>query len=585
MCSAERLRFSEMISNNSGLFYGMLSKIDASRSEAFKITDKNQIFSVVEKTIGFNRLNALVIGCLRKWFVETLEKALRLTPSASSSFPRLLRSLGDIFLDQGLYLDAERCYCELLSNNQINNVVHLDATRMLGIVSLKLGKFDEAVLKLSECCSMYKIGTQVNTKVGYIEAQLNLVDAYFQQYKYVEARSVLADIDTFLIPLIGSSLELNFDHPLHDQFYDLMRKKAFVSMKYDQTQESVFSFEYILSHFKDQLGDNHPETLQSTLDLSYCMAYFHTSDTELFKAVGFIEDCVQKLCIKLGNGNPLTIKATYQLGSIYLQYAKTSTVSQNWFSNTYYEMAYEKHSQAHSESIKTFGDTHIETARILKTIQRWSAGRVTAVTVVIISVLLMSLFFYLELSIIHNFSNGTNDYTSSDLTFYCSMSWAPLFMLMSMSLTKETDSKSDRVKEGFSSLDFSLRIIIGIIGFSWMIVALVMSIWAMVKIVNRNGHYNGLWALMFFFLMQLIPAIFGMTFYHVIRVTIRYSMPKGEDCLSHDKRVTENNLNTNQANKSEATTWSCPACTFLNHTESLSCIVCQASQTLTENLL
>ena len=48
----------------------MLSKIDAERSECFKVEDKERIFDVVRKEIGFNKINSMVFNQLRNWVIK-----------------------------------------------------------------------------------------------------------------------------------------------------------------------------------------------------------------------------------------------------------------------------------------------------------------------------------------------------------------------------------------------------------------------------------------------------------------------------------------------------------------------------------
>ena len=48
----------------------MLSTIDAERSECFKVEDKERIFDVVRKEIGFNKINSMVFNQLRNWVIK-----------------------------------------------------------------------------------------------------------------------------------------------------------------------------------------------------------------------------------------------------------------------------------------------------------------------------------------------------------------------------------------------------------------------------------------------------------------------------------------------------------------------------------
>jgi tetratricopeptide (TPR) repeat protein len=74
MCKEETERFREMILNDYTSFFDMLGNIDVRNSESFLVDDRKQIFAVIEKRIGFGKLNSLAIRCLQKWVVSEVEK-------------------------------------------------------------------------------------------------------------------------------------------------------------------------------------------------------------------------------------------------------------------------------------------------------------------------------------------------------------------------------------------------------------------------------------------------------------------------------------------------------------------------------
>jgi hypothetical protein len=55
-------------------FYNMLTIINSARSEAKIISDRDKIHQAINKTLGFDGLNSLVLNAMRGWAVKSMEK-------------------------------------------------------------------------------------------------------------------------------------------------------------------------------------------------------------------------------------------------------------------------------------------------------------------------------------------------------------------------------------------------------------------------------------------------------------------------------------------------------------------------------
>ena len=87
----------------------MLSTINAQRSECFYESDKTNIFEVVEATVGFNGLNAMVFQQLRLWVVDVAKTAFESETDKIKQLT-LQSSLATIYREQGKYSEAEPLY-------------------------------------------------------------------------------------------------------------------------------------------------------------------------------------------------------------------------------------------------------------------------------------------------------------------------------------------------------------------------------------------------------------------------------------------------------------------------------------------
>ena len=85
------------------------------RSECFKEKDKNQIFAIVEKEVGFERLNAMICEQMRAWMIDTVERERVNDPDNL----HLLHSVASsLYHQQGNYDKAERIYSECIERRK-----------------------------------------------------------------------------------------------------------------------------------------------------------------------------------------------------------------------------------------------------------------------------------------------------------------------------------------------------------------------------------------------------------------------------------------------------------------------------------
>ena len=57
-----------------------LSQVDSEKALAFRASDKEMIFEVIRQSIGFHKLNTLVLDALRNWLLSSLESFVQRSP-------------------------------------------------------------------------------------------------------------------------------------------------------------------------------------------------------------------------------------------------------------------------------------------------------------------------------------------------------------------------------------------------------------------------------------------------------------------------------------------------------------------------
>ena len=92
-----------------------LCKIDLSRAQATRESDRDSIFEAVKASLGFERVNTDVIGAMREWMVSCGRHALEHTglPEASRPQSALHIALANLLRDHGQYVMKPRSWSRL----------------------------------------------------------------------------------------------------------------------------------------------------------------------------------------------------------------------------------------------------------------------------------------------------------------------------------------------------------------------------------------------------------------------------------------------------------------------------------------
>jgi hypothetical protein len=92
----------------------MLSNIDIKKAEAMKEADREKIFFVIQRTLGFQQLNAVVIECLSDWYLNEIVSSLSQSSDLIDLKFQKLKAVAKLFLTQGMYPIAKKYYNEII---------------------------------------------------------------------------------------------------------------------------------------------------------------------------------------------------------------------------------------------------------------------------------------------------------------------------------------------------------------------------------------------------------------------------------------------------------------------------------------
>jgi len=159
MCQEEHKDFKLRLVTNFEEIRTSLSKIDARRADATNADDRDNIFTAIEKGVGFTKLNERVIGKMREWLLNAGETLLMET---SQDFgEKDLRTfqtyncLGKLYRDMNRYSKAEQIFSTALSGlisiTSEDDPYTTEVKNNYAFSLQKQGKYEEAIEMHQSC--------------------------------------------------------------------------------------------------------------------------------------------------------------------------------------------------------------------------------------------------------------------------------------------------------------------------------------------------------------------------------------------------------------------------------------------------
>eukprot|EP01039_Chlorochromonas_danica_P005010 gene5011-5501_t len=285
----------------------MMAKVDLARSDSYCLEDKDKIFEVVRRSIGFDALNSIVFSQLRNWMVQTASQAMENIDDKNSEKASYQIILATLRSNQGEFEEAKRLY-SICYQNRLEQLGEGHPDTLLVMNKLvttyrNLGQYQEAE-KLGEeafqRCQKYFGQDHVDT----LTAMNTLALIYKDKGRSQEA------LEMYKTCLAGRTAKLGDSHP---STISTMNNLAMVYKSLNQYQEAEKLYAVCLTKCKTTLGDDHPDTLSAMNNL----AIVYRSLGKYDEAIALYYECLTKKKVKLGEDHPETLSTMFNLAKVY----------------------------------------------------------------------------------------------------------------------------------------------------------------------------------------------------------------------------------------------------------------------------
>lgn len=322
-----------------------LATVNVLRSEATEPGDKEKIFQCVEESVGFDTLNSMVLGELRKWMIQTADELL--LPPSSNNNMKLQIAIASIYQYLGNLTKAEGIYVSLLKKLKENqhseegNELLLKVMYDLASLYSDEGKLNEAhefhVNSLSLAEKIYGTDESYPDYSKVLEYKNNVGSSYYWKGDYDEAEKIFEEI----LPL-----QIKYFTENHITTLRSMNTLALIYtqlLKYQLAEELSNKALTISEHV---LGKEHYETLRIINNVA--LLYFNQK--KFFEAKELYEKCLNSCNIKFGEESPNTLAVMHNLAMSLEELGDLSR-------------AREIYLDCMNKRRKVLGEEHIETIR------------------------------------------------------------------------------------------------------------------------------------------------------------------------------------------------------------------------------
>ncbi|CAB9507603.1 Kinesin light chain [Seminavis robusta] len=297
MSEQDRLQFVNDVANDTeGAMKKMLATVRAEKSQCYKTEDREKIFQVIEKTIGFAKINAMVFEQYRSWAIRV----------STETMLQSIATLGLMYQGQGKYDDAEECLKECatkavqkLGKNHPRTLHYVDK---LANVCMDLGRYDQSKRLVHKCLQRRK-ATLGEDHVGTVRSMDTLARWCCANGRDKQAHDLLHQCVGKRRKLLGE------DHP--DTLSSLNRLGT-LYMQRKQYEHAKVHLEKCLESRVEVLGEGHPDTLTSLNNL----AILYMRQEEYGKAQMLLEKCLMKRKEMLGEYHPDTLTLMNNVASL-----------------------------------------------------------------------------------------------------------------------------------------------------------------------------------------------------------------------------------------------------------------------------
>lgn len=329
----------------------MYALIDCEHSDSFFRTDKDKIFEVVEKKVGFTKINSLVFERMRHWVIHTAQadyeqKVISLGEKHIHTLSAL-DQLGTLHLDQANYEQAKAYLTQCLhGREEVLGKTHRNTIATLNDLSkvyLSVQDFAQAEMMFQDCIKrLTSIHSEASTVVDadmIIMTKNNLAILYKNQQKYEQAIPLLEDCYTRKMKILNPTTDMTVFtskaassmHKLvvDPEVLDIMNNLGITYYSVQNTERATFFLEYAYQESIQFYQEIHPKTINTSINLAnvYLQAKQFPAAKEL------LEKAYQFNVTKLGTLHHATYVALTSLVNVYNQLGEFTKAEQFLLTN------------------------------------------------------------------------------------------------------------------------------------------------------------------------------------------------------------------------------------------------------------
>ena len=365
MGEEESAAFCQQVMNNPTVFYDMLRNVDIRRSQARSIVDRDRIFDAVTTAVGCYQLNVMVMECLRKWVIETIqenvwsiEDEIKKADESNSNTRQMqatriqfLIVLGHIYQMQGSYdealqiLQSSRDAASQFFGTSVewihagNAIAECMINKTRGVRELSFTQAAYGGFQANKVLDMIVEQSKVSTQAYGPDHELTLTSnrnmAMYMNLVIIPLVPVQTKVLNMAEEMLRNCLKKRQErwgerHPLTlastfdlAEFYVIKYKPIFYQNKaqrWRQLQEAnqLLTFYVTAMTEVDANGADHPECLRAQGMLG--QVAFEMGN-ELLGA-GIINECISKYREKVGEEHPRALALMVMLSSYHYKHGK-----------------------------------------------------------------------------------------------------------------------------------------------------------------------------------------------------------------------------------------------------------------------
>ena len=326
-----------------GTFQNIVKNVDISKAESGDKEAERRIKSEVKSQVGFATLNEKVTEGMRKWFLESSEKALLDMDESERMVSELYYHTAKMKMDMGLLPDAAEMLLNHLAATAAfgeghlyhGHLYHARTINCIGRLYSAQGKHSLAIEQFFQALAITKAALGENHPVT-AAAINNIGTAYRSQGKHSLA------IEQYNQALAIRKAALGDNHPDVADSIHSIGTAYHAQGKYDLAMEQ---FTQVLAIRRAELGENHPDTAMTIICIGAVYSAYGKHDLA-------VEQYTRALSIyraALGECHPDVAMTINKIGTAYCGQGK-------------HDLGIEQYTQALSIYRAALGESHPDAA-------------------------------------------------------------------------------------------------------------------------------------------------------------------------------------------------------------------------------